>query len=59
MSVYELNRYQMESLKTQYFMAENESISWEELADIDSLVSDLAIYEAYGRINFTEEDFRG
>jgi hypothetical protein len=49
----------MESLKAQYFMAENESISWEELADIDSLVSDLAIYEAYGHINFTEEDFRG
>ena len=59
MSVYELNRYQMESLKVQYFMAENASISWEELADIDSLVSDFAIYEAYGHINFTEEDFRG
>lgn len=57
MSVYELNRYQMESLKAQYFMAENESVSWEELADIDSLVSDLTIYEAYGHINFTEEDF--
>jgi hypothetical protein len=47
----------MEELKVRYLMAEKGELSYGEIMDIDSLVSDFAIYEAYGGYVFTEEDF--
>lgn len=34
-----------------------EGTSYEELARVDSIISDEMIYEAYSGINFTEDDF--
>ena len=59
MSVFELNRCQMEELKVRHFMAEHDNVYWEDISQIDSLVSDFTIYEAYGCFDFSEDDFWG
>lgn len=57
MTVEELNRDQLIELKTTYYMNKHESVSWGELADIDELVSDEEVYNEYGYMTFTEDDF--
>ena len=61
MHVSELNRSQLTELKQSYHMQHNEEMgegtSYEELARVDSIISDEMIYEAYSGINFTEDDF--
>lgn len=61
MNVSELNRSQLTELKQSYLMQHNEEVgegtSYEELARVDSIISDEMIYEAYSGINFTEDDF--
>lgn len=61
MHVSELNRSQLTELKQSYLMQNNEEVgegtSYEELARVDSIISDEMIYKAYSGINFTEDDF--
>ena len=57
MSVYDLNREELELLKQQYLQEVQGSISYDELADIDSYVSDAEVYEAYAGTSFTADDF--
>lgn len=61
MNVSELNKSQLTELKQSYLMQHNEETgegtSYEELARVDSIISDEMIYEAYSGINFTEDDF--
>ena len=62
MSVYELNRDQMVTLKQRYLdnhliEVENRTASWGELAMADSIISDDDIYNNYGCYDFVEEDF--
>ena len=57
MSVYELNREQLHELKVDYLLMKQESVSWGELADADSLVSDETIYEEHAGTEFVPDDF--
>ncbi len=57
MSVYELNRQQMECLKQRHAMDKWHDLSWGEIASIDLLVSDQEIYEVYDGVLFVEDDF--
>lgn len=57
MNIKELTREQLQQVKQHYYMENNESVSWGELADIDELVSDEEIFKEYGHITFVEEDF--
>lgn len=56
MDVKELSREQLEELKQRYY-CENNNASWEDLANIDTLVSDEEIFEEYSMINFCNDDF--
>ena len=55
----DLNREQIEQLKQRYYCDRNENVSYEELADINELVTDKEVEEEFGDIFFTEEDFCG
>ena len=62
MSIYELNREQMEYIKANwldsYLMEhENRNISWGEMAEADSIVPDDTMFEEYSGTDFVEEDF--
>lgn len=58
MNVKELNRTQLLQLKANYYEEHHtEGVSYGELADVDSLVSDEEIIEAYDGVDFVEEDF--
>lgn len=58
MTVYELNRDQLIELKRNYYTQEyNDHPSYGELADIDNLVSDQEIYDAYDGTDFVPDDF--
>ena len=58
MTVYELNRDQLEELKQRYYMDHvNEKPSYGELAEIDNLVSDEEVYEEYAGTDFVMDDF--
>lgn len=61
MYISELNRDQLTELKQSYLIQHNEEIgectSYEELARVDSIISDEMIYEAYSGYNFSEDDF--
>lgn len=57
MSVEQLNREQLTELKEKYYIENNDNVSYFELIDIDNLVSDKEIIEAYQGIVFVEEDF--
>lgn len=58
MTVYELNRDQLEELKQRYYMDHvNENPSYGELAEIDDLVSDEEVYEEYAGTDFVVDDF--
>ena len=53
----ELNENQIHQLKEQILLENNESISYGELVNADSLVSDLEVEERFGGITFVPEDF--
>ena len=62
MSVYELNKEQITELKSRSFTdyiyeTENRDVFLSELANIDNIISDDYIYENYGDIDFSEDDF--
>jgi hypothetical protein len=57
MKVQELNREQLIELKQSFLCNKQESVSWGELADADDIVSDEELFEEYGHIEFTDEDF--
>ena len=59
MSVYDLNKTQLRQLKETYYTEKHANVSYGELANIDSLVSDEEVFKAYDCTNFVEEDFRG
>ena len=57
MSVYELSRDQMVMLKQNILMERDASVSWNELADADELVSDEEAQSIYGNTDFSSDDF--
>ena len=58
MNVKELNRAQLLQLKANYYEEHHpEGVSYGELADVDSLVSDKEITGAYDCVDFVEDDF--
>ena len=58
MTVYELNRDQLAELKARYYADKTgEDLSYDEIADIDNLVSDAEIFRASEDIEFSPDDF--
>ena len=57
MQVQDLSAEQLTQLKQEYLLQTNDSISWEELAIADQLISDDFIIEEYSGISFVREDF--
>lgn len=62
MSVYELNKDQMEELKQSYLSdllcrKENRTPYYGELAAADEMVSNEAIFNAYSGVEFSSDDF--
>ena len=60
MRVEELTRSQLELLKQDYLcnvLYKDESVSYNELADSDVIVSDEEVFEYYGGIEFSSGDF--
>lgn len=57
MDVRELNREQPEELKVNYYAERHEDMSYDDIVDINNLVSDKEVFEEYAGTMFTEEDF--
>lgn len=57
MGVNELTRDQLTQLKQSHYCEHNTNVSWGELADIDTLVSDETIKNEYAHTTFVEDDF--
>lgn len=57
MTVYELNRDQLQELKARYYQGAGEDLSYDELANIDNLVSDEEVYSYYRNFSFSPDDF--
>ena len=57
MSYKELNRDQILTLKQNYLVRTQDSVSYNELAEADNLVSDEELEQEYKNVNFVEEDF--
>ena len=57
MSYDELNRYQILALNQNYLVRTRDSVSYNELAEADNLVSDEELEQEYKNVNFVEEDF--
>lgn len=57
MKVEELNREQLKELKINYLSLNKNNISYEEIANIESIIPDAEILEYYNGVNFTEADF--
>lgn len=57
MNIYDLNRDQIIELKQAMLTERQESVSWGELADADSIISDEEVRAAYEGIDFTSDDF--
>lgn len=58
MTVQELNREQLQQVKVNYYMNDcNKPLSYGEILDIDNIVSDEEVYEAYAGVEFVEDDF--
>lgn len=59
MQVTELNKAQLHSLKEAMLCERQESVSYDELAAADELISDEEVIEQYGATDFTGDDFFG
>ena len=57
MGVRELNRDQLAELKCQYLQNLQGNLSYDEIADIDSYVSDEEVFGAYSGYSFSRDDF--
>lgn len=57
MTVYELNRDQLQELKARYYQEAGEDLSYDELVNIDNLISDEEVYSYYGSYLFSPDDF--
>lgn len=57
MTVKQLNRDQLVSLKQQMLTDTGKDVSYGELADADNLVSDEEAFDRYEGVSFGEEDF--
>ena len=57
MSYDELNRDQILALKQNYLVRTQNNVSYNELAEADTLVSDEELEQEYKNVNFVEEDF--
>lgn len=61
MTVYELNHDQLSQVKVNYYTNDldepNGPLSYGDLIDIDNIVSDDEVYDAYDGVDFTEDDF--
>lgn len=57
MTVYDLNRDQLQELKVHYYQGAGEDLSYDELANIDNLVSDEEVYSYYRNYSFSPDDF--
>jgi hypothetical protein len=62
MYISELSHDQIVELKQNYLAehfqeCENRCLSWGELADVDEIVDDQLIYDAYSDMQFTNDDF--
>ena len=57
MDVRELNREQLEELKVNYYVERHEDMSYDDIVNINNLVSDKEVFEEYAGTMFTEEDF--
>lgn len=57
MTVKQLNRDQLVSLKQQILTDGGKDVSYGELADADNLVTDEEVFDRYEGVSFGEEDF--
>lgn len=61
MTVYELSHDQLSQVKVNYYMNDlgepNGPLSYGDLLNIDGIVSNDEVYDAYAGVDFTEEDF--
>lgn len=61
MTVEELNHDQLSQVKVNYYTNDlgepNGPLSYGDLIDIDDIVSDEEVYDAYAGVDFTEDDF--
>jgi hypothetical protein len=57
MTVYELNRDQLQELKVRYYQGAGEDLSYDEIVNIDNLVSDREVYSYYRNFSFSPDDF--
>ena len=57
MMLKDLNKNQTHQLKERILLEKNEKVSYRELANADSLISDLEVKERFGGINFVPDDF--
>ena len=58
MTLKDLNKNQIHQLKEQILLEKNEDVSYGELANADSLISDSEVEKRFGGINFVPDDFR-
>lgn len=59
MGVRDLSSTELRQLKEAYYTEKHDVVSFGELVNIDSLVSDEEVFEAYADTNFVKEDFWG
>ena len=58
MTVQELTRDELIELKQKYYIDyRDDSPSYGELADVDTLVTDEEVYEEYADVDFVKDDF--
>lgn len=58
MTVYDLNRDQLQELKQRYYAEKTgEDLSYDEIYRIDDLVSDEEVYDEYSGTDFVPDDF--
>lgn len=57
MTVYELTEDQLYELKQSHLFKRDENISYDKLLDTDIIVSDEEIFNEYGNVKFSEDDF--
>ena len=57
MSVYELSKNQLIELKQNYLCEVQKNVSYGELCDVDNIISDEEVFNEYGNVNFSKDDF--
>ena len=57
MSVYELSKNQLIELKQNYLCEVQKNVSYGELCDADNIISDEEIFNEYGNVEFSEDEF--